>query len=488
MAEVSLKFQRGDVSTDVLDKRIMEIDQLIAALASPPGSGERGIVRLSGIDVQAQIDRAFVARSTSCSNGFAGQRAGRQCGVWRLSDSPAFIPCDLYSWPTARSYTGQPVAELHLPGSPPILEQVLHDLFRHGVRAARPGEFTLRAFLAGKIDLVQAEAVLGVIDAGDEGELKLALQQLAGGISGRLLQLQGELLDLLADLEAGLDFVDEGLEFVSREELVARVRAARQFVDSLGRQSAARMTSGSVPTVVLAGAPNAGKSTLFNALSGKSLALVSPAQGTTRDYLRAGVVWNDVALELIDTAGWEPVVAGLSGAAQAQRADQLQRAALVVWCTAADSADPNPAPDALAEFSAIPTNLPRLSVLTKCDLLDSRASPVDVGQSDGWSCRVSAHSGLGCADLKSSITALLTGSQSRDLPWLGITAARCQHSLERATAALHRAEQAGQPPYLGDELLAIDLRDALDHLGTVIGTVYTDDILDRIFSKFCIGK
>jgi tRNA modification GTPase len=379
------------------------------------------------------------------------------------------------------------------------LERVLEDLYRSGVRPARPGEFTLRAFLAGKIDLVQAEAVLGVIDAHNDAELRTALDQLAGGISRQLAELRFDLIDLLSDLEAGLDFVEEDIEFVTRQELSTRVAEARRFVESLLEQSETRMTSATKPKVVLAGLPNAGKSTLFNHLARKPLALVSEAEGTTRDYLRADVTCRGVGFELIDTAGWEDETAGIAGAAQEQRTDQLHRAALVLWCSASDQDVQQQLSDDAAYQRSCAELTSILRVWTKCDLPSGGRQPRGCGLHDGSHNQgahaprsedvlISAQAEIGLDELRQRIAERLAGSGSRTSAWLGMTAARCRDSLTQAAAALQRAEVAANTASHSEELLAVDLRDALDHLGIIVGAVYTDDLLDRIFSKFCIGK
>jgi tRNA modification GTPase len=263
-------------------------------------------------------------------------------GEWRLAvdvpwDDAPFqnglrLPIEVGLWPTKRSYTGQPLAELQLIGSPPLLEALLMQLCRSGCRAARPGEFTLRAFLAGRLDLMQAEAVLGVIDAADHVELEQALQQLAGGISQQMGTLRADLLDLLADLEAGLDFVDEDIEFVSREQLLSRVTAAQRTIAELCDQASRRLQSSARPRVVLAGLPNAGKSTLLNALTGRSAALVSEISGTTRDYLCVPLDRDGLHVDLIDTAGWDSETNGIEAVAQQRRHEQWQQADLIVWC------------------------------------------------------------------------------------------------------------------------------------------------------------
>jgi tRNA modification GTPase len=263
------------------------------------------------------------------------------------------------------------------------------------------------------------------------------------------------------------------------------------------------MTSSTTPKVVLAGLPNAGKSTLFNRLVGSSLALVSEEEGTTRDYLGAFVTHQGVAFELIDAAGWDDQAFGVGGAAQQQRADQVRRAALMVWCTPCDLTERQQERDDAALRESNPGSTPLLRVRTKCDAASKTLS--EEGQTPDRRCcdghrhaeaddvvaeevQVSARTGIGIEELRRRIVERLTCPASRSSEWLGMTAARCQSSLEQAASALNRAENAARLSSCGDELLAVDLREALDHLGQIVGAVYTDDLLDRIFSKFCIGK
>jgi tRNA modification GTPase len=189
----------------------------IAAIASAPGGAARGIVRLSGPGVLDCLKRSFVIADEQCSSLEAILAAHAVRGTLRLPTTR--LPCELYYWPGARSYTREPLAELHTLGSPPLLASALAALCQAGARLAQPGEFTLRAFLAGRLDLTQAEAVLGVIDARGRTQLDAALAQLAGGLSAPLGRLRERLIDLLAHLEAGLDFVEEKIEFISSAEL-----------------------------------------------------------------------------------------------------------------------------------------------------------------------------------------------------------------------------------------------------------------------------
>ena len=277
------------------------LDDTIAAVASPPGAAARGIVRLSGPEVAACVGRVFTADGHADWAGAGSPTAFP--GHLRLPGVAAPLPCDLCFWPTRRTYTGQPVAEVHTLGSPPLLEAAVEAFCEAGARPAEPGEFTLRAFLAGRIDLTQAEAVLGVIDAAGPDQLRTALAQLAGGLGAPLGSLRDRLLDLLSELEAGLDFADEDLEPLAPERLEAELEAAAGQVARLERQMLGRGEAGELPRVVLTGRPNVGKSSLFNALSGRAGALVCDLPGTTRDYLAAELECHGVRFLLVDTAG-----------------------------------------------------------------------------------------------------------------------------------------------------------------------------------------
>ena len=207
-------------------------DDTIAALASAPGPASRGIVRVSGPLVRTTLTSLFSPDDPGRWSSV--RRAERFAGTIALPGVHIPLAVDVLLWPMSLSYTGQPLAEIHTLGSPPLMEAILSRLFEHGVRPAQRGEFTLRAFLAGRVDLMQAEAVLGVIDATDQQQLLVALGQLGGGLSGQIALLHQELLLHLADLEAGLDFVEEDIEFVSREELIHRLESGIALLGGAG--------------------------------------------------------------------------------------------------------------------------------------------------------------------------------------------------------------------------------------------------------------
>jgi tRNA modification GTPase len=436
----------------------------IAALATSPGPGARAIVRISGPDAAAVVSSIF-----SAILPFERRSRFHIDGETRLTGVFSTLPVSLYFWPAPRTYTGQDVAELHTLSSPPLVEMLVAAVLGAGARAARPGEFTLRAFLAGKLDLTRAEAVLGVIEAGDRDELKEALSQLAGGVTRPLQALRDDLLNLLADVEAALDFADEDLTFVGEDEQLKRIGRALAQITLLGRQLDQRGLAGRPFRVVLAGRPNAGKSSLFNALTGRSLALVSDQPGTTRDYLVQRLDVGNASLELVDTAGRREPEDTIESQADSLGREQAGRADLVLLCIAAGEAALPDEKELLQQERP-----PVLGVATKCDL---------AGAPEGL-LATSSVSGFGLGLLRSLLAERVA---ARSEPALAPSLSRCRHHVEACLAGLRRAHALvieSMPP----ELLALELRAALDQLGEMVGAVYTDDLLDRIFSRFCVGK
>ncbi|MGH7136165.1 MAG: tRNA modification GTPase [Pirellulales bacterium] len=451
---------------------MFDAEDTIAALASPPGGAARAIVRVSGPDTVAIAERCFLAHDR---RPLGSQRRPTALeGDIRLQALPAPLPAVLYLWPSTRSYTRQPTAEFHTLGSPPLAEALVFELCRLGARLARPGEFTLRAFLAGRIDLTQAEAVLGVIDARGAAELQVALTQLAGGLAVPLARLRGSLLDVLAHLEAGLDFVDEEIEFISRDEIDRQLATAQAEVESLVAQMHTRGETNATVRAVLVGAPNAGKSSLYNALTGQR-ALVSDMAGTTRDYLSARLDLDGVTCELVDTAGTADSPShGIDGAAQQAARHQQRQAQIELLCLDATESLTHDE----VELHCRRPGGQRIVVFTKCDL-PRRAPAV------GDAVETSSHTGAGLNILRERLRDAATSSDLQS-GVVSATAARCGESLRQAALSLTEARKLAQAS--GEELVAAELRGALRYLGEVAGEVHTDDILDRIFSRFCIGK
>lgn len=455
----------------------------IAAIATAPAGALRGIVRLSGPHVGAILTAlgAFPTPGPAAPRARPPRAAQGWSACLTLAPPWGPIPARVYHWPEGASYTRQEMAELHVPGAPPLVSATLQAVCERGARLARPGEFTLRAFLAGRLDLTQAEAVLGTIQAQSPAELKAALQQLAGGLARPLAELRDELLDLLAHLEAGLDFAEEEVPLLAPHALQHALRAAAHRLDQFARQMQTRGRHDLVPRVVLVGQPNVGKSSLLNALAGEEAALVSALAGTTRDAVTWRVRWAGRELWLSDTAGLGDAADPLARAAHRATWQQIDQADLVLLCR--DRSRPPADADQQLAQQLTQAAKPWLTVWTKCDL--PPAVPASPATPSGQAPCTSSHTGEGIAKLRQTIVRHLE-STADEVAVVASTAERCRHSLAAAAAALARAQQAAQQP--AEELVAAELRCALDALGEVTGSVYTEDILDRIFQRFCIGK
>jgi tRNA modification GTPase len=485
----------------------------ICAIATAPSGAARGMVRLSGSRSIAVASHVF--QSHSCAPLEELRQPSAVRGEIQANHNGALrrLPCDLFVWPTHRSYTREPVVELHTFGSPPVLEAIITEICACGARLAEPGEFTMRAFLAGRIDLTQAEAVLGVIDARAATDLSTALTQMAGGLSKPFQHLRDELLQLLAELEAGLDFVEEDIEFVSQEETVQRLQSGAQMLAQIANQMASRHAGISDKQIVLLGKPNAGKSSLFNALVKRygcragtdqiqpSAALVSPHRGTTRDYLIATVSLGEISCEIVDTAGIDETTNNdadsaaadspssrnnptteIAAASKALAERRRASATVRVLCVEANA-------DCGSDASSVATQSTNYDVLvvTKGDLLwhpDRLPHPLP----NRPLVVTSSLRGTGldelCIILRSILTSERTAQRGQAV---AATANRCRESIHLAEGSLTRAMELASAE-MGHELVAVELRAALHELGKVVGTVYTDDLLDRIFSTFCIGK
>jgi tRNA modification GTPase len=437
----------------------------IVALSSPPGPGRRAIVRISGPGARRIAATVFDPADALC-----GSRRSSQEGQLQISGLATPLPADAYIWPSPRTYTGQDLIELHTLSCPPLLDSLVADLLNRGCRAALPGEFTLRAFLAGKLDLPRAEAILGVIEAGSRQELKRALDQLSGGVTRPLEGLREDLLDLLADVEAGLDFAEEDIQFVDRDALLGRIARGLAQVTLAQKQLGQRAVSNRPFRVVLAGRPNVGKSSLFNALTGGPAALVSELPGTTRDYLVGAIRAADVAIEVVDTAGWRELPGAIEEQAGNLGRREAEQGDLLLLCLEAGLAVSEEENSPQARGGPPPV----LAIATKCDL-----APAPLGM-----LATSAPNGIGLDALREL---LLERARAHSRPPLAPSLSRCRHHLEACLNHLRQAHAAvlfEEPA----EVLALELRGALEQLGEMVGAVYTDDLLDRIFSRFCIGK
>jgi tRNA modification GTPase len=454
----------------------LDLQSTICAIASGQKGAVRGVVRVTGSDSLEIVGRV-------CSIPEIPKRSVRIGSTISL-DRLGTVGVDLFCWPDHRSYTGQPSVEIHTLGSPIVLHAIVQACLNCGAQPAQPGEFTLRGFLAGRLDLTQCEAVLGVIHANNAQELDVALKQLAGGLAEPLRELRLELIHLVADIEAGLDFVDEDITFIATAEVFHRLSCARDHVNRLLHQIDSRSAQRKEIQIAIVGLPNAGKSSLLNAITSSHASIVSHLPGTTRDFVRYRWHTQQGTIDLLDTAGLEEVEdESPRHLAQSVTRNQIDEADLILWCV------PSGTPAIERPFIARKTQEVWL-IRTKCDLFDSKAgeeSPDGAGALSAKVVHVSSTTLVGIHEMRSQIALWLQRRNSESVESLPMTAERCAGALERAKSAIEAAMQA-TAEHVGDEIIAAEIRIALDELGQVAGVVYTDDVLDALFSRFCIGK
>ncbi|MFO1066045.1 MAG: GTPase [Pirellulales bacterium] len=475
---------------------IPDIERTIVALGSAPQPARRAVVRLSGPNV-----RAILSRVLHTPDALSAKRPTTFRSFVSIdSDLPPLQVSILY-WPDSRSYTGQPSAEIHMSGCLPLAEQLIQRLAEQGAEPAARGEFTLRAFLAGKLDLAQAEGVLGVIEADSADELQVALKQLGGNLAPQVRPLRDALVDLLAHLEAGLDFVEEDIEFISAGEIDQQLSRLQLDLQAFEHRLNLRSESLTLPSIVLVGEPNAGKSSLMNAIAGCDAAIVSDEAGTTRDFLSARVFIDGRSVELIDTAGAESIHENTPrGLAQHQLERCIATAAVCSLCIEAQAVlDGRPPSESFADLPFSDSAI--LVAITKADLLDAAAS-AELHRLLPDYCELLSRR-LQCNDvprviLTSSITrdgldvwtqcvANLIEAKSDKPTLVRHTAVRCRSAVSRALEGIERSLELNQLGG-GEELIAGELRIVLDELSSIIGEVHSDDILGEIFGRFCIRK
>lgn len=439
----------------------MRLDDTIVAISSAVGAAARMIVRLAGpraIELFEQI------ASTAPRPG--AHRVSIRVPA-ALAYSAGAIPAHAYLFRAPHSYTGDDLVELHLPGNPLLCQLVVDDLIARGARHAEAGEFTSRAFLRGRLDLSEAEGVALTIAASNDAELRAARQLLAGELARRLAPAMESLAGALALVEAGIDFSEEDISFITPDDLRSRLRSVQASLDAMLAETARFERLSHVPTFALVGRPNAGKSTLLNALAGHERAVVSPVAGTTRDALSASVTLDRGVVTLIDVAGIEPVaddVHGIHAAMQDRARRTVEEADFVLLVR--DVTDSMPA-----------TELPRTPDLILRNKIDLRSTVAPANAID-----VSAATGAGLDDLRRAMASLAFGTGS------GTLALNARHlgAIDEARRSLERALDAIDTS--AAELIATDLRQALDALGSILGQVTPDDVIGRIFATFCIGK
>ncbi len=451
-------------------------DDTIVAVATPSGRGGLGVVRLSGREAR-RIAAALIRHQPSLEP----RHAMFARFVDRVPPASGGLGDQVIVtfFPGPHSYTGEDVVEISAHGSPVLLRAVVESAMVEGARLAVPGEFTLRAFLHGRIDLVQAEAVRDLIDAVTPLQARAAYDQLEGTLTAEIAGVDRGLFDLTVRLEASLDFPDEGYHFVESGEAAREIAGIIARLDQvLAGAARARLVREGLQ-VVLAGRPNAGKSSLFNCLAGAGRAIVTATPGTTRDLVTETVEVEGIPMTVVDTAGVHGAAADpieVEGIARAVAARDVAHLVVVVL----DRSRPLDGDD--RALLAATAGRPRVVVANKADL--QAAWDGDVFD-DADAVVVSAVTGEGIERLRAALVEAAAGEATRDVP--AITNVRHVDLLRSARAALDRAVGAartGTP----EEFVLADLNDARRRLEEVTGARTTDDVLHEIFARFCIGK
>ena len=464
----------------------------IAAVSTPAGAARRAIVRLSGPRALELADRIFESPAASLveTGGFRSLD-----GLVRLPDGGVELPARAYVFRSPRSYTRQDLAELHMPGAPDAVSAVVAALIDAGARQSGPGEFTARAFFSGRIDLSQATAVADMIDAENDAQLRSAMDALGGRIR-ELCRGAGErITDALAGVEASIDLADEHIELDYPTELAERLEAIGSELRAVARQADDMPENARCPHVVLVGLPNVGKSSLLNALTGVDRAIVSALAGTTRDVLSASMDLDDGSAVLLqDLAGFEaPGPDSPAAAADSAARTAIGRAEAIVFIVDASARRTEAEIDLLHEARGANRRAPLVLLAGKCDLvgIDDLVSMSELAAIAGAPPQaVSAVKPAGLEVLKARLTEIVSVGAHRSGGAMGLHK-RQKRALQACAQAIGRA--AGLIAPAGEvadvaELAAVELRQALEQLGRISGQVVTEDILGRIFQRFCVGK
>jgi tRNA modification GTPase len=447
--------------------------ETIAAIATPPGEGGVAIIRVSGLKALDVVEICFSGPLRSYKSHTA------HCGKILDKNGKQIDECLLISMLTPRSYTGEDTVEIHCHGGSLVTRAVLDRVLECGARAALPGEFTFKAYMNGKIDLAQAEAVQELIAARNTSALKVAEEQLAGALSKKILGFQKELVDIAAILEAWVDFPEEGLEFASLEE----VTASLQLTQSKMQQLADTFHEGRILheglSLCLIGSPNVGKSSLMNALLGKERAIVTEIPGTTRDLLEEDMRLGNLHFRLIDTAGIRETDERIEKEGIRRSLDAMDKADLILLLL---DASRSLEPQDLALLAQVPTEKTVL-VWNKIDLSTVAFPNVSTAET----VKISAKENIGFKDLHAAIDKLVWQKRRPSREEVVITNHRHKQALSQAIATMETLIN-GLKNGVSPEFLSSDMRKILQELGTIIGTNITEDILSAIFSKFCVGK
>lgn len=444
----------------------MNYQDTICAVATPSGVGALAVIRVSGPQSLAIGNRIFKGKNLQ-------KAAGNTIHYGQIMDGDKTIDEVLVSvFKAPKSFTGEDSLEISTHGSPYIMRHVLKLLVKNGCRLAAPGEFTQRAFLNGKMDLVQAEAVADLIAADSEAAHKTALHQLRGGFSKKLNILREDLINFASLVELELDFGEEDVEFADRDDLRLLIQNLQtQIAPLLSSFDQGNAIKEGFPVAII-GAPNAGKSTLLNALLNEEKAIVTDIAGTTRDIIEDTLVIDGLKFRFIDTAGIRETDDLIESMGIARSKKALKEARIIIFLY--DSPAAYRFLESLKSMISAEQNVIWVRNKTDINSMEIKAGEI----------RISAKEGLGLPLLTNEILNVVKGVKINDNT---ITNVRHYHHLNRANEALNDVLQGLESGITGD-FLAQDIRMALHHLGEITGTISTDDLLKNIFGKFCIGK
>ena len=468
----------------------MEQGSTIAAISTPPGQGAIAVIRLSGEKALEICDKIF----RPADNGpLLANRPANTIHFGRIYEKKALIDEVLVSiFRTPHSYTGEDVAEISCHGSVYIQHKILKLLLDNGAVLARPGEFTQRAFLNGKMDLTQAEAVADIVASESAAFHRVAIQQMRGGFSEEIKKLRGRLLDFISLVELELDFSEEDVQFADRSELKSLLDAISRMLEALtGSFAFGNALKKGIP-VVIAGKPNVGKSTLLNALLKDERALVSEIPGTTRDSIEDVIHIDGISFRFTDTAGLRETSDAVEVMGIKRTMEKIRQAKIILLMV--EATDTAGHINHLIEGLLVRPEIAEKSIillLNKTDLLpgdrrlfEKRDFPPLRGKDH--MIRISAKTNTGLDKLGSLLISMVT----RESPGEGdvvITNLRHYEALRNAHEAVIRASRGLENQLPGD-LLAMDIREVLHYLGEITGEITTDEILGNIFKNFCIGK
>lgn len=444
-------------------------DDTIVAIATPPGRGGVGIVRLSGplayaIALQLKDNKPLPPRLVNYCSVINRQKEILDNGLMIYFNAP-------------HSFTGEDIVEFQGHGSPLVLDNILTECVALGARLARPGEFSERAFLNGKMDLTQAEAVADLIHASSQTAVRMAIRSLQGDFSKKIKDLNEKIIHLRLFVEAAIDFPEEEIDFLSDGKVAALLNDILQDLSSIRANASQGAIIREGLAVVIAGHPNAGKSTLINCLAGREVAIVTDIAGTTRDVMREHIVLDDIPLHLVDTAGLRESEDLVEKEGIRRAWQEVSRADCVLMVIDSSSSTPSSELNE-AIRRALPAAVPIIQVFNKIDVLN--LAP----KKEKDAVYLSAKLGQGLELLKEKIKEVV-GYQSTEGQFLARR--RHLHALDRAKELL-LAGQLQLTELRAGELLAEDLRLAHQALGEITGEFSADDLLGRIFSSFCIGK